>query len=69
MSVNGKISNITVADLFACAQTAGIKKALARPIIEKVLDSREHWYRSAEKAEIKPVDAKMINAEIYRKNL
>ena len=69
MSVNFKVANITVADLYACAETAGIKRALARPVIEKVLESREHWFSSAEQAAIKVADAKMINEEIYRKTL
>lgn len=69
MAVNGKVVDITIADLYACAEIAGIKKALAKPIIEQVLDSRKHWASSAEQAELSAVDTKMIDAEIYRKSL
>ena len=66
MSVNGKVAAITLDDLYACAKTAGIKKAQAKVIIEQVLESRKHWADSAEQAELTAVEAKMISSEIYR---
>lgn len=69
MTINGKRDNITLEDLDAVANSAGIKKSGAREIISEVQSALERWKECAGTAGVLTAQIKSIQKAIQARSL
>ena len=61
MTINGKRKDITKEDIFACAENVGIKKLIAKEMIQEVVKAISRWKEFATLAEVEEEKIRFIS--------